>query len=153
MLPPAITTALERARLRGTRSRLALLAEMVASQSPLSTADLIERTNAEGVPASTVYGALSSLEAAGVVRRLDFGEDFARYEISEELVGGHHHHFLCRSCGLVDDLDHEPGIERALSRLSEGLAATGRLAESHRLDILGVCARCAKEVSTASGRR
>lgn len=142
-LSPSVLEALTRARLRPTRSRVALIDVLSKAQAPLATSDLIERARALRVPASTVYRTLVSLESAGIVRRLDFGEDFARYEIAEELGGGHHHHFVCRNCGRVDDLDQEPRIEKALERLAESLELAGREIDSHRLDIVGTCATCA----------
>jgi Fur family ferric uptake transcriptional regulator len=131
------------AGLRPTAARLAVLQGLLDAGRPLAAPELLKAAAVRGVPGSTVYGTLSILEAAHLVRRLDFGQDFGRYEIAEELVGGHHHHFICRDCGLVDDLDGEPAIERALERLATSLGASGRRIDAHRLDLLGTCASCA----------
>ena len=49
-----------------------------------------------------MYRNLVVLEQAGVVRRVTSTDDFARYELAEDLTE-HHHHLICSSCGTVDD--------------------------------------------------
>jgi Fe2+ or Zn2+ uptake regulation protein len=82
------------------------------------------------------------LERAGVVHRIVTSDEFARYELAEDLTE-HHHHLICSSCGEVADftvpgtLEHE--LEHVLARAARraGFRSTG-----HRLDVVGTCASC-----------
>ena len=49
-----------------------------------------------------VYDVLHALTAAGLVRRIQPAGSVARYE---SRVGDNHHHVVCRSCGVVADVD------------------------------------------------
>jgi Fur family ferric uptake transcriptional regulator len=49
-----------------------------------------------------VYDSLRVLTAAGLVRRIQPSGSLARYEAR---VGDNHHHVVCRSCGVVEDVD------------------------------------------------
>ncbi len=49
-----------------------------------------------------VYDALHALTAAGLVRRIEPARSPARFE---GRVGDNHHHVVCRSCGVVADVD------------------------------------------------
>jgi Fur family ferric uptake transcriptional regulator len=49
-----------------------------------------------------VYDVLRALTAAGLVRRIQPTDSVARYEAR---VGDNHHHVVCRSCGLIADVD------------------------------------------------
>jgi Fur family ferric uptake transcriptional regulator len=49
-----------------------------------------------------VYGAVHALTAAGLVRRIEPVGSPARFE---RRVGDEHHHVVCRSCGVVADVD------------------------------------------------
>jgi Fe2+ or Zn2+ uptake regulation protein len=92
---------------------------------------------------SSVYRNLAILEEVGVVQKVVSSDDRARYELSEELMG-HHHHLICLSCGLVDDFVVPARSERSLETILErAIEATGFQPSGHRLDVVGLCARCA----------
>jgi Fe2+ or Zn2+ uptake regulation protein len=89
-----------------------------------------------------VYRNLAVLEQAGAVHRVLTGEEYARYELAEELTE-HHHHLVCRSCGMVEDVTVAPALERSMARTAAELARrAGFSGPSHRLDIVGTCRRC-----------
>ena len=54
------------------------------------------------VSLQAVYEALHALTAAGLVRRIEPAGSPARFE---GRVGDNHHHVVCRSCGVVADVD------------------------------------------------
>jgi Fur family ferric uptake transcriptional regulator len=91
---------------------------------------------------SSVYRNLVVLEQAGVVRRLVGPGGFARYELAEDLTE-HHHHLICTSCGSVEDLPAPVGLERTVQKATATLASRrGFRVRAHRVDMLGLCARC-----------
>ena len=49
-----------------------------------------------------VYDVLRALTAAGLIRRIQPSGSVARYE---SRVGDNHHHVVCRSCGVIADVD------------------------------------------------
>ena len=92
---------------------------------------------------SSAYRNLAVLEACGVVHRVAGSDEFARFELAEDLTDHHHHHLICTSCGAVADFTAPDGLERSVEALAAEVAATaGFAADHHRLDLFGRCAAC-----------
>ena len=62
------------------------------------------------VSQQAVYDVLDALTDAGLVRRIHPPGSVARYE---SRIGDNHHHVVCRSCGVIADVDCAVG-DRAL---------------------------------------
>lgn len=94
---------LRTADLRVTRPRIAVL-EAVHAQPHADTETIFDAVRAElpEVSRQTVYDVLHALTAAGLVRRIQPSGSVARYE---SRVGDNHHHVVCRSCGVIADVD------------------------------------------------
>jgi Fur family transcriptional regulator, ferric uptake regulator len=106
----------------------------------VSIADIAEEI--PGLPRSSAYRNLVDLEAAGIVRRIAAHDEFARFELTEDLTE-HHHHLLCIGCGKVIDFTFEVRTETNVTKAIDQLAdEEGFLPQSHRLDVLGMCANC-----------
>ena len=131
---------------RYTAGRRLLVDALVRAGSPLVLPAILARDPA--LKQSSVYRNLAALERAGVVRRVLTDEGFGRYELTEDLTG-HHHHLVCSNCGAVEDVDLPRRFEDALEAQVDELAdRIGFSAVSHRLDLIGLCRRCAS-VATA----
>ena len=142
-MPPEIhATVAGRLRLldqRYTSKRRGLVEALTRSGRPLTPAELAEGDHGA---VSSLYRNLGVLEEAGVLRRVASTDGQARYELAEELTE-HHHHLVCRKCGRVDDVDAPGPLEKAVARVLEQIStASGFHPEEHRLDVVGVCARC-----------
>lgn len=125
---------------RYTESRRRIVGILAEAGRPLTIAEV--QAAGQGLPQSSVYRNIAVLEQAGVVRRVLAADEFARFELAEELTE-HHHHLVCVSCGTVTDFTVPPALERALDTAVEAAGrATGFDVQSHRLDLVGVCARC-----------
>lgn len=125
---------------RYTTGRRALVEAIGQAGGPVTTAQLVAER--KGLPQSTTYRNLAVLEQAGVVHRVLSGDEFARFELSEELAG-HHHHLVCVSCGAVEDFTPPARVERTIANaIGQLTSASGFRAESHRLDLLGTCGDC-----------
>ena len=100
---PGIAAELRGAGLRVTAVRVALL-ETVRDGDHLGVEALASgvRDRVGHVSLQAVYDALHALTAAGLVRRLEPAGSPARFE---GRVGDNHHHLVCRSCGIVVDVD------------------------------------------------
>lgn len=125
---------------RYTSGRRAIVDLLVAVGHPVSIGDIAEHR--PDIPRSSAYRHLVDLQLAGVVRRIAANDEFARFELAEDLTE-HHHHLLCMNCGRVIDVTPPPSFERSVARALTDLAdAEGFEAHSHRLDVLGTCADC-----------
>src|SRR4051794_13585444 len=95
------------AALRVTRPRLAVL-RAVHAQPHADTESIIRaaRGDLPDVSHQAVYDVLRALTDAGLVRRMQPAGLVARYEAR---VGDNHHHVVCRSCGVIADVDCATG--------------------------------------------
>ena len=123
-MAPATSTRWRRCRLRAeqryTRARRALVDVLAAADPPLSLPQLLER--GRSLAQSSAYRNLVVLERAGVVHRIVTADEFARYELAEDLTG-HHHHLICTQCGDVRDFTVSSDVEADLGRALADVAA------------------------------
>ena len=94
---------LRSAELRVTRPRVAVLEAVRAY--PHADTETIYRAVQSGLPdvsRQAVYDVLNALTSVGLVRRIQPPGSVARYE---SRVGDNHHHVVCRSCGIIADVD------------------------------------------------
>lgn len=131
---------------RYTTGRRLVVSALALGGHPMSIAEISAAVPA--VPRSSAYRHLADLESAGVVRRLAASDEFARFELTEDLTH-HHHHLLCTSCGRVIDVTPSAAFERTVTRMVNELTAVERFrATSHALDVAGHCANCLHRAST-----
>ena len=91
------------AALRVTRPRVAVLSA-VHAHAHADTDSIISaaRSSLGELSHQAVYDVLRALTTAGLVRRIQPSGSLARYEAR---VGDNHHHAVCRSCGVIADVD------------------------------------------------
>lgn len=139
-LHAAVADALRKAKQRYTKNRRDVVQILHQAERPLTIPEILE--HGEGMAQSSVYRNLAVLEEGGVVHRVRSTDEWARYELTEDLTG-HHHHLICSSCGAVDDFTVPPELEEALHHAFDDVAgATGFTPDDHRLDLVGTCSRC-----------
>ena len=132
---------LRRAGQRYTSKRRALVEIVAAASRPLSLQEVM--SGRRGLAQSSVYRNLAVLEQARVVRRIMTGEDFARFELVEDL-SEHHHHLVCSNCGSVKDVSLPSNLERRMEGALTAVASSaGFTPAAHRLDVIGICGDCA----------
>lgn len=101
------------AALRVTHPRVAVLGAVHAH--PHADTDSIIAAVRQDLPRvshQAVYDVLRILTAAGLVRRIEPAGFVARYE---SRVADSHHHVVCRSCGLIADVDGAVGETACLT--------------------------------------
>jgi Fe2+ or Zn2+ uptake regulation protein len=132
---------------RYTGARRDLIEALAAAGRPLTVDEIVVR--APGQRPSSVYRNLAVFEAEGIVHRMAGVGEFARFELTEALVG-HHHHLACRECGAMTDVHLPPELEGELERVLAGLARSeGFELSSHVLDAVGTCRTCSETSRTA----
>jgi Fe2+ or Zn2+ uptake regulation protein len=140
-LHATVALRLRRTSERYTAGRRAIVEALAAADRPPSIPDLLAST--PGLAQSSAYRNLGVLERAGAVRRIVTTDEFARFELAEDLTE-HHHHLICTVCGGVEDFTVSRQLERSLeAAVTKATRGTGFTAEHHRLDLLGTCAACA----------
>lgn len=93
--------------LRSTAARVAVMQRLALAGQPVSHAEVVEQLRDFGFDQSTVFRCLGELADAGLVSRLDLGDQVRRFE----LRSGHgesemeHPHFMCVDCGKVSCLE------------------------------------------------
>ena len=109
-----VEVRLKRADLRYTSGRRAIVELLAAHGHPMSISDIAAEV--PQVPRSSAYRHLFDLQAVGLVRRVAASDEFARFELAEDLTE-HHHHLLCTSCGRVIDVTPTPAFERTVAKM------------------------------------
>lgn len=140
-LAETVARQLRSHRARLTTNRARLVEVLSGADRPLTIPEILELRG--GLAQSSAYRNLVVLEQAGVVRRVVTHDDHTRYELTEELTG-HHHHIVCSRCGLVEDVPASDDLEQSVAAAAARTARAKRFrVEHHRLDLVGVCERCA----------
>jgi Fur family ferric uptake transcriptional regulator len=131
--------ALRSVALRVTRPRMAVL--HAVGQHPHADTEVIIDAARESLPdvsRQTVYDALNALTATGLVRRIQPAGSLARYETR---VGDNHHHIVCRSCGVIADVDCAVGDAPCLTAADDGNLAGFDIDEAEVI-YWGLCPDC-----------
>ncbi|MEV6324326.1 Fur family transcriptional regulator [Nocardia sp. NPDC051787] len=132
------------AALRVTAPRLAVLTAV--HDHPHSDTDSIlarVRETLGAVSHQAVYDVLRALTAAGLVRRIQPMGSVARYETR---VGDNHHHVVCRSCGVIADVDCAVGDTPCLNASDHN----GFVLEEAEVIYWGLCPDCSTSETSRS---
>jgi Fur family ferric uptake transcriptional regulator len=126
---------------RSTRQRTAVVAALGEIDDFRSSQELHDylRHKGENVGLSTVYRTLTALAAAeevDVIVRED-GESIYR-----KCSGSHHHHLVCRSCGMTVEVAG-PTVERWAGAVA---VEHGFTEVNHTLELFGLCSECSSRV-------
>jgi Fur family ferric uptake transcriptional regulator len=93
------------------------------------------RENGSSIGLATVYRALADLAEEGEADSLQ-QEGESLYRACTR--GSHHHHLICRNCGLTVEIEAD-AVESWASQVA---AEHGFSAPSHIVDVFGLCAKC-----------
>ena len=129
---------------RNTRQKRAIESVLRTHQKPLSPVEILEFALKEvpSIGIATVYRSLKSLAKDGQVVTVEIPGESPRYERSDK---GHHHHFLCRTCGEVFDL------KKCLEGIKKMAPPRFRV-EDHEIILYGACSGCASKSKPAKRR-
>lgn len=130
-------------RLRGhtrkiTGPRQAILGILRRHPHPLTNREIFAALPRGRCDLATIYRSMHLLEEMGMVKRFDFGDGAARFELVGEDDDGHHHHLVCMRCAEVVEIE-----ECSIRELEEQIAARNGFATvTHKLEFFGICPRC-----------
>ena len=91
------------------------------------------KSNNPSLSKTTVYNSLEILEKHGIIQSISISGSELRYDIKQ----GMHHHFYCKKCGKIVDIDIEcPNVEK--------MSSYGHKVEEIHGYIKGICKECMK---------
>jgi Fe2+ or Zn2+ uptake regulation protein len=126
------------AALRVTRPRVAVLTAVYAHPHADTDSSIgAVRNDLPEVSHQAVYDSLHTLTAAGLVRRIQPLGSVARYE---SRVGDNHHHAVCRSCGVIADVDCAVGHAPCLTASEDN----GFVIDEAEVIYWGLCLDCSR---------
>lgn len=119
---------------RDTQQRRAIRAAIEDAARPLTPQEVLEaaRSQSPGLGIATVYRTLRSGVEGGWLQQVDLPGEAPRYEPTGKQ---HHHHFHCRRCDRVYEIEGCPEGLR-------GLTPPGFSLEEHEVVLYGRCAEC-----------
>ena len=136
----SLTTRLRRESRKITGPRAAILEILREHRHPLTNKEIHAELPAGGCDLATIYRAIQLLEKLGMVRRFNFGDGAARFELVEEGDSCHHHHLICTKCAQVVKI-----AECFPAEIEQRVAGQyGFCDVTHRLEFFGVCPDCQK---------
>ena len=134
----ALTGRLRRQARKITGPRQAILELLRQHPHPFTNKEILAALPRGRCDLATIYRAMHLLEEMGMVKRFDFGDGTARFELVGEGDNAHHHHLVCTRCAKVIEIGEcfPPNLE---SRIA---AANGFKSVTHRLEFFGLCPEC-----------
>jgi Fur family transcriptional regulator, ferric uptake regulator len=120
---------------RQTQQRDAIVQVIRSAGGPLTVNEIFDRSqeHVPGLGIATVYRTLKLLLEGGRIETVILPSGETRYESAGR---GHHHHFHCRRCDEVFDLESCP------VSVPTGEYEGGYLVDDHELTLYGTCPSC-----------
>ena len=129
---------LKKKGLKLTDQRQEILNIFLKTDRHLTVEDLygVVKKKDKNIGQATVFRTLKLLCEADIAKEVDLGDKKVRYE--HKYGHKHHDHLVCVECGrFIEAVD--PRIEKLQDRLCKRF---GFSAQSHKMDIFGICKRC-----------
>jgi Fur family ferric uptake transcriptional regulator len=128
---------------RNTWQREAVREALASSDGFISAQGLHNALRDSGSPIglATVYRALGSLAVEGEADSLQSPEGESLYRACS--TTGHHHHLICRRCGLTVEISAD-AVEEWAQKVA---SANGFTEPQHVVDVFGLCEGCSAKAS------
>jgi Fur family ferric uptake transcriptional regulator len=137
---PDLAARLRRNSRKVTGARQEILEVLRKEGHPMSIKEIFESLREGQCDLATVYRSVHLLENMAMVKRFDFGDGTARFELLREGDDGHHHHLVCTRCSEVIEIE-----ECFTHELEQKIAARSGFKEvTHKLEFFGICPDCQK---------
>lgn len=127
--------------LRHTEQRDHIIDVFLTAEKHLTTQQLhdLVRKKHKSIGYATIARTVKLMCESGICRQVDFGDAALRYE--HKFGHEHHDHLICLKCGRFQEI-FSPKLEKIQDEL---VKKYGYVQENHKLDIFGLCPRCAKK--------
>jgi len=129
-------------KIKITRQRERILECLLSTHQPQTAetilAKLKKAKDAGACDLVTVYRTLHQFEKINLVQKSFFSDNSAQYCLNDLEDHEHHHHFLCRKCHKITEIDL-----CVIENQTKILEKKGFRDISHRLEFFGLCPQCA----------
>jgi len=129
---------LNEAGLKNTIPRLRILQILFEIKHPETVEGIHKKLKKNKIDLVTLYRTLASFEKIHLVRRIDLHKDSICYELNIN----HHHHIICKDCGVVEDFELCDMTD--LTKKIIAKASKFKNIQDHSLELFGVCNACMK---------
>jgi len=124
--------------LKYTTERQAIFERVFANHKHFEADELLFDLRLHDIKVSkaTIYRSLALLVKSGLLREVISGERHTHYEHVHEHE--HHDHLVCNNCGKIIEF-----FDKRIEKLQEEVCKKNSfMAESHRMQIQGLCENC-----------
>lgn len=129
---------LKKSGLKVTTPRLKILYILEQDKTGhLRAEDIFSKLKDENqdVSLATVYRVLTSFEEVGLIKKHNFSDGHAVFEINK---GEHHDHLVCNECGLIEEF-----VDDTIEKRQDDIAKNkGFKIIDHTMIIYGICKNC-----------
>lgn len=130
------STLLHKNGLKVTPLRLGILSVLHKHSSPLTAEEISLKLKDIDFDRATLFRSLKTFNESELVRSIDLGEGFMRYEVVCE-KHDHHHHVMCTSCKKIELIPF-----CVSPQITNHLLKAGYTNLTHRMDFFGLCEKC-----------
>ncbi|MGJ4747902.1 Fur family transcriptional regulator [Leptospira haakeii] len=118
---------------RNTKQKGEILRVIRDAKGPLSVKEIhdISKKSIQNIGIATVYRSVNHLLESGSIHEIQLPGESSRFEISHL---DHHHHFHCKVCDRVFDVEICPF---PMENLPKGFTL-----DSHEIILYGICSEC-----------
>jgi Fe2+ or Zn2+ uptake regulation protein len=131
---------LKNKNLKITHHRLEILAYLDTHHNHPTAEDIFQHLKKKnpGLSRTTVYNNLDTLTQSHIIQRLTICPTEHRYDFNQ----GSHHHFICKECGAIYDINVACPIE---GKIRSYLADNGHKINEVHGYFKGICKECIKK--------
>ncbi|MDG1950691.1 MAG: Fur family transcriptional regulator [bacterium] len=131
-----IATMLKGAGFRVTKARSEVLEFLAKQKHPIGV-ELMQREFPK-TNTTTLYRMMGDFMEKGIVTAHELGHGHLDYELASD---NHHHHAVCKSCGLVEEIhacEEDCNLSASIKAASKSFAEI----ESQTTTFFGTCKQC-----------
>lgn len=129
------STELRQANLAATPARITAMQLFESHEKPIDALSLVDALSDKGVDRVTAFRIINAFVEKGLLRKLEFLEGKSRYELASR---GDHHHFICRSCGTIQDIK-DTIVPQFIHILQKQYSI---MVIDHTMEFFGLCKNC-----------
>ncbi len=127
-------------RITSVREAIVHLFEQL--HTPLRAVDILEHLHAIDMKPNktTVYRELDFLVTHGIIKAVRIYDESVCYELVDR---PHHHHMVCKQCGLIIDFVPPDELEELVTKTQQTLERKHKVRiTDHSLEFFGICDDC-----------
>jgi len=114
-----------------TNGRKAVIEYLFKYRKPVSLKEI--KNEIKDIDFSSIYRIINLLLKLKIVRKVNFGEKYLRYELEDENFR-HHHHVVCIKCGCIKKIDF-CFVEKMEKETNYKIL-------DHNMEFFGLCPNC-----------